>query len=56
MAVEPTMRPLGTPLPEFDLVDTVSSERVSSRGLGGRALMVIFLCNHPDDAPSELAS
>ena len=46
MAVESTMLPLGTPAPDFKLTDTVSGEIVELANLGGKALVVIFLCNH----------
>lgn len=40
------MRELGTPLPSFDLLDTVSGQNVSSASLAGRPALVIFICNH----------
>jgi peroxiredoxin len=47
MAVESTMLRLGTPAPDFDLVDTVSGEPVKLADLSdAKALVVIFLCNH----------
>ena len=46
MAVESTMLPLGTPAPDFDLIDTVSGDRVSLENLTGKALLVMFICNH----------
>jgi peroxiredoxin len=47
MAVESTMLPLGTPAPDFDLVDTVSGDRRTLEGFAGeKALAVIFMCNH----------
>ena len=46
-AQESTMAPLGTPAPDFDLLDTVSGNRVRLDDLADRsALVVIFLCNH----------
>lgn len=48
MAVEKsTMLALGTPAPDFDLIDTVTSKHVRLGDLAGpKALVVIFLCNH----------
>lgn len=48
MAVEKsTMLGLGTPAPDFDLIDTVTSTNVRLDSLADRkALVVIFLCNH----------
>ena len=47
MAVESTMLALGTPAPDFDLMDTVSGERIKLADVAGqKALVVIFLCNH----------
>lgn len=40
------MRELGTPLPSFELPDTVSGKQVSSASLLGRPSVVIFICNH----------
>ncbi|MGH7541919.1 MAG: thioredoxin family protein, partial [Gemmatimonadota bacterium] len=42
-----TMLPLGTVIPEFALPDAVSGEVVRSSDLAdGRAVLVMFLCNH----------
>jgi peroxiredoxin len=46
MAVESTMLPLGTPAPDFDLLDTVSGSHQTLADFDGSALVVIFLCNH----------
>lgn len=47
VAVTSTMLPLGTPLPEFALLDAVSGERVASVDFPeGRPVLVMFLCNH----------
>ena len=47
MAVESTMLPLGTPAPDFDLVDTVGGGRMTLGDFAdSKALAVIFLCNH----------
>jgi peroxiredoxin len=47
MAVESTMLSLGTPAPDFDLLDTVGGGRVKLADLNDKkALVVIFLCNH----------
>ncbi len=46
MAVFSTMLELGTPLPAFDLPDTVGGERVSSTSLVGSVSVVAILCNH----------
>lgn len=40
------MLPLGTPAPEFSLNDTVSGDTVSLADCEGKALVVIFICNH----------
>ncbi len=41
-----TMRELGTPIPSFNLPDTVSGQSVSSESLLGKPSVVIFICNH----------
>jgi peroxiredoxin len=47
MALESTMLPLGTPAPDFDLIDTVSGDQVKLADLtDAKALVVIFMCNH----------
>jgi peroxiredoxin len=47
MAVTSTMMPLGTEAPGFDLVDTVSGDRVSLEDFEDKtALLVMFICNH----------
>jgi peroxiredoxin len=46
MAMESTMLALGTTAPDFDLPDTVSGGRVKLADLSGKALVVIFMCNH----------
>jgi peroxiredoxin len=46
MAVPSSMLPLGTKLPDFRLRDTVSGRIVLSEELGGRPLVVAFICNH----------
>jgi peroxiredoxin len=46
MAVPSTMLALGTALPSFRLLDTVSGRIVSSDELGGRPSVVAFICNH----------
>jgi peroxiredoxin len=44
---ESTMLPLGTPAPDFDLVDVVSGERVSLATFKGKkGLLVMFICQH----------
>jgi len=45
VAVHSTMLPLGTKAPEFQLPDT-TGRLVSSEDLSGKALVVIFMCNH----------
>jgi peroxiredoxin len=41
------MLPLGTPAPDFDLVDVVSGERVSLATFKGKkGLLVMFICQH----------
>lgn len=46
MAVNSTMLPLGTEVPDFSLPDTVSGDTVAVGDLRGRALVVMFVCNH----------
>jgi thiol-disulfide isomerase/thioredoxin len=46
MAVSSFMLPLGTPMPEFALPDTVSGRLVSSAELAGKPSVVLFICNH----------
>ena len=47
MAATPSnMLPLGTPIPEFSLPDTLSGRSVSSRELLGEPSVVVFICNH----------
>lgn len=47
MALIPsTMLELGSPLPSFDLLDTVSGERVTSRQFAGAPVLVAVICNH----------
>jgi thiol-disulfide isomerase/thioredoxin len=46
MAVQSTMLPLGSNLPEFHLPDVRTDEKSSSAGLTGDANVVIFHCNH----------
>jgi peroxiredoxin len=46
MAVPSNMLPLGTALPSFRLVDTVSGRTVASEELLGRPSVVAFICNH----------
>ncbi len=47
MAATPSsMLPLGTPLPRFELLDTVSGKRISSDSLAGSVAVVAFICNH----------
>ena len=42
-----TMLPLGTTLPSFTLMDTVSGRSVSDRdAAGGKGTLVMFICNH----------
>lgn len=40
------MLPLGTPAPNFSLTDTVSGDTVSLSDCDGKALVVMFICNH----------
>jgi peroxiredoxin len=40
------MRELGTPLPSFELPDTISGRKVASDSLIGKPAVVIFICNH----------
>lgn len=46
MAAKPTMLPLGAAAPEFSLPDTVGGAEIAIGDLPGKALVVIFLCNH----------
>ena len=46
MATPSRMLPLGTPMPNFTLPDTVSGRLVSSATLQGKPAVVFFLCNH----------
>ena len=41
-----TMLPLGTPAPDFSLTDTVTGNTVSIGDCTGKALVVMFICNH----------
>jgi peroxiredoxin len=41
-----TMRELGTPLPPFELPDTVSGKLYKSQDWSGQILVVAFICNH----------
>jgi peroxiredoxin len=46
-AVHSTMLPLGTPAPDFRLVDVVSGREVARDDVrGAPALLVMFICNH----------
>lgn len=47
VAVPSTMLPLGTPVPDFVLTNSVDDKPVSPRDyLGRNALLVMFICNH----------
>src|SRR5262245_22038172 len=47
MAMESSMLPLGTALPEFSLTDAVDGRTVTSaRAAGKRGTLVMFICNH----------
>jgi peroxiredoxin len=46
MAASSTMLELGTPLPSFSLLDTVSGNTVSSATLTGAPSVIAVLCNH----------
>ena len=42
-----TMLPLGTPAPQFSLLDVISGKKVSLGGSkNSRATVIMFLCNH----------
>lgn len=45
-ATESNMLPLGTKMPEFTLLDTISNSEVSSKSLNIKANLVMFICNH----------
>jgi peroxiredoxin len=40
------MLPLGTEAPDFSLVDAVTGKTVSLSELGGKAYLIMFICNH----------
>jgi len=44
--LESTMKPLGSPLPAFDLTDTRNGSLVRHTDYAGRPVLVMFLCNH----------
>jgi len=47
MAATPSrMISLGTPMPSFELPDTVTGKTVASSALAGKPSVVIFICNH----------
>jgi peroxiredoxin len=46
MAVPSNMRELGTPMPSFNLPDTVSGKPFASSSLAGKPAVVMFMCNH----------
>lgn len=46
MAVPSTMIDIGSPLPPFDLPDVTRGERHAADAFAGRALVVVFLCQH----------
>jgi peroxiredoxin len=47
MAVESFMLPLGSPAPDFDLVDTISGKTYTLDSFAdNKALLVMFICNH----------
>jgi len=41
-----TMLPLGTKAPDFQLPDVVSGEKISLSTFAGKALLVMFICQH----------
>jgi peroxiredoxin len=46
LAVTSTMLPLGTPAPAFSLPEPLTGRTVSLADYAGRALLVMFICNH----------
>ena len=46
VATNSVMQPLGTPAPDFHLLDTVSGRYVSRADYAGSPLLVLFICNH----------
>lgn len=47
MAATPSsMLPLGTPLPRFELLDTISGNHIGSGSLADSLAVVAFICNH----------
>lgn len=45
-ATESIMLELGTNLPQFELIDTVTGQQYSSSNLNKKANVVMFICNH----------
>lgn len=45
-AVNSNMLELNTQMPEFNLLDTVSGNKLSSKTLNKKANLVMFICNH----------
>ena len=45
-ALESQMIALDTPMPRFDLPDTVSGRRIRSDDFTNRPVLVMFICNH----------
>jgi peroxiredoxin len=46
VAANSVMQPLGTPAPDFRLLDTASGRHVSRTDSAGKPLLVLFICNH----------
>lgn len=45
-AVNSNMLELNTQMPEFNLLDTVSGNKVNSNSLNKKANLIMFICNH----------
>lgn len=46
VATNSVMQPLGTPAPDFHLLDTVSGRHVSRTDFASQPLLALFICNH----------
>lgn len=45
-AVNSNMLELNTQMPEFNLIDTISSNYIDSKTLNKKATVIMFICNH----------
>jgi peroxiredoxin len=46
VATNSVMLPLGTPAPDFSLIDCVNGRQVTRAEFVGKPLLVLFICNH----------